>query len=457
MTSGMTNRLVAERPQPSDPRPWRFPAFERRAVAGGRVIAAHLPGRPLAVLSLVVDAGAVTEPAGQEGVAQVLAAALSEGTQRRDAYEFAVAGERLGASWQAHADWDSLRCGFEVPAGELPAAAELLAEAVREPGLSDATLDRVRDERLDEVAVDMSQPGPRAGTAFADAVFTPASRYSIPDGGDLESIGRVGNDAVRAFHHSRVVPAAATLVVVGDLDGIDVDVLGRAVFDGWAADPPAPVAPDVTVHGGGRRVVLVDRPGSVQSMLYVGHDGPPRSTPDYVAMTTMSLALGGMFSSRLMSKLREEKGYSYGAYGGYDCRRHGGVFVSRAAVQTEVTAPALSDLVAELQRMHDGGVTEDELDRARSYRAGIFPINFAGPGAVAAGLGELVVHGHPDDHFDRLRAAILDVGTDEVNAAAAARLRPDDLVAVVVGDAATVGADIRALDLGPVHVVHDAG
>jgi zinc protease len=203
--------------------------------------------------------------------------------------------------------------------------------------------------------------------------------------------------------------------------------------------------------------VLVDRPRSVQSMLYVGHDAPARRTPDYVPMTTMALALGGMFNSRLNYRLREDKGYTYGAFGGFDCRRDGGVFAARAAVQSEVTAPALTTLVNEVTLMHEAGLTADELDNARNYRAGIFPINFSGPGAVASGLGDLVVHGHPDDHFDRLRAEILAVGLDAVNEAAASRLRPADLVAVVVGDADAIGDDLRAADLGPVEVVRDGG
>jgi predicted Zn-dependent peptidase len=204
-----------------------------------------------------------------------------------------------------------------------------------------------------------------------------------------------------------------------------------------------------------RRIVLVDRPGSVQSMLYAGHDGPPRAIDDYVPMTTMALSLGGMFSSRLMYRLREDKGYTYGAYGGYDCRRHGGVFVARAAVHTEVTAPALADMVGEIRLMHDEGIKEDELDLARRYRSGIFPINFAGSPAVAAGLSELVVHGFPDDHFDRLRAQIEAVTADEVTAAARSRLRPDDLVSVVVGDASVVADSLGEIGLGPVEVVTD--
>jgi predicted Zn-dependent peptidase len=397
----------------------------------------------------------VTEAAGHEGVALLVARALSEGTVDRDAYAFAVAGERLGAGWRADVDWDSLRCGFEVPAGELPAAAELLAEAVREPRFDTPTLDRVRDERLDELRLDLSQPGPRAAAAFAAAVFTADSRYSRPDGGDVRSVSGINSDDVRAFHATRFAPGTATLIVAGDLSGTDIDALGRTVFDGWKGPQPEAPRPAVSANGGDRRIVLVDRPGSVQSMLYVGHDAPARRTPDYVPMTTMALALGGMFNSRLNYRLREDKGYTYGAFGGFDCRRDGGVFVARTAVQSEVTAPALTDLITELTLMHDEGLTAEELERARSYRAGIFPINFAGPGAVASGLGELVVHGHPDDHFDRLRAQILAVTTEEVNVAAGARIRPDDLVAVVVGDAATIAEDLRATGIGPVEVVKD--
>jgi predicted Zn-dependent peptidase len=190
-------------------------------------------------------------------------------------------------------------------------------------------------------------------------------------------------------------------------------------------------------------------------MVMVGHDGPPRKIDDYVAMTTMALVLGGMFSSRLNLKIREEKGYAYGAAGGFDCRKHGGVFAARAAVHSDVTVPALADLVAEIERMHSGGVQEAELEQARAYRAGVFPINFAGVMAVASGLGELVVHDFADDHFDRLRDQVLAVSKDQLDAAATSRLRPQDLVTVVVGDADGFAADLEGLGLGPVTVVPD--
>jgi len=448
--------LIADRPAPGPPRPWSFPKFDRREIAGGRVLTCHLPGKPLAVIDLVADAGAVTEPTGKEGVAEIVVRALSEGAGSYDAYGFAVAGERLGATWRSQTDWDSLRCGFEVPVADLVGAAELLAAAVREPHLDEPSLLRVRDERVDEIRLDQSQPGPRASAAFAAAVWAAGCRYAVPDGGTADSVSDLTPDDVRAFHAARLRPGAVTLIVVGDLDTVDVDAAARAVFAGWAGGEAAsttPAPPTTTADGG--RVIVVDRPGSVQSMLYAGHDAPNRRTPDYVPMTTMALVLGGMFNSRLNYRLREDKGYSYGAFGSFDTRRDAGVFTARSAVQTEVTAPALADAVAEIRTMHESGATETELEQARSYRAGVFPINFAGPGAVASGLAELVVHGLADDHYDRLRQDVLDVELDAVNAAAAQRLRPDDLVAVVVGDASAVADELRATGLGPVEVLTD--
>jgi zinc protease len=447
--------LVAERPAGGAPRPWTFPTFRRLEVAGGRVLAAHLPGRPLAVVQLVVDAGAMSEPAGQQGVAELVVQALSEGAGDRDAYAFAVAGERLGASWLASADWDSLRCGFEVPVGDLAAATDLLADAVRRPRLEAATLARLRDERIDEIRVEQSQPASRAMIAFTDAVFSDTSRYAVSEGGSLESVAAITDADVATFHAGRLGPATATLVVVGDLAEVDVEDLGRRVFDGWTAEPSAVPAPVVAARASGRRVLIVDRPGSVQSILVCGHPGPRRDIPDYVAMTTMAMVLGGMFTSRLNLKLREEKGYAYGAFGGFDTRRDGGVFVARAAVQSEVTVPALADLVHEIVRTHDHGVQADELEQARSYRAGVFPISFAGTGSVASGLADLVTHGFPDDHFDRLRASILEVTKPELDQAASTRLTPDDLLTVVVGDAAQFATELQDAGLGPVEIVPD--
>jgi predicted Zn-dependent peptidase len=419
------------------------------------MLSAHLPGRALAVTSLVVDAGAALEPRGHEGVAEIVARAMSEGAAGLDSYEFGVAGERLGASWRSSTDWDSLRIGFEVPVTELGAATELLADAARSADFADEALDRVLDERIDEIGIERSQPAVLAAEALGAAIFAPQSRYAAPDGGDPASLDALGREDIRRYRDGRVRRDSATLVIVGDLEAVDLDALGNRVFDGWDGAATGASAPEVAARAPGRRTVVIDRPGSVQSVVMVGHDGPARAIDDYVAMTTMALVLGGMFSSRLNLKLREEKGYAYGAFGGFDTRKHGGVFAARAAVQSEVTIPALADMVAEIERVHREGITSDELEQARAYRAGVFPVNFAGVMPVASGLGDIATQGFADDHFDTLRARILDVTLDEVNATAHSRLRPDDFVTVVVGDASGFVNDLPSLGLGPVEIVHD--
>jgi predicted Zn-dependent peptidase len=418
-------------------------------------MAAHLPGRPLAVASLIFDAGAALEPRGHEGIAEIVARALSEGAAGRDAYEFGVAGERLGAGWRASSDWDSLRAGFEVPVNDLPAATALLADAVRSATFADDALDRVLDERIDEISIDRSQPAVLASEALGAALFAPTSRYAAPDGGTQSSLDALGREDIRRFRDARLRKETATLVVVGDLSEVDVDALGRLVFDGWDGVASGGTPPDVVPRASGRRTVVVDRPGSVQSVVMVGHDGPARAIDDYVAMTMMALVLGGMFSSRLNMKIREEKGYAYGAFGGFDTRKHGGMFAARASVQSEVTVPALADIVAEIERVHSDGLRSDEVEQARAYRAGVFPVNFAGVSPVASGLGDIATHGFVDDHFDQLRAGILDVTLEEINASAHSRIRPEDFVTVIVGDASGFVDDLPSLDLGPVEIIRD--
>lgn len=446
--------LIAVRPEPGPARPYRFPPVVREAVAGGEVVAAHLPGHRLAVAVLLLDAGAGREPVGREGLAAVVAKALEEGTTRRDAPGYALALERLGSQLSLSVDWDAFRASVQVDVERLRPAVELLAEAVRTPRLDPADVTRVRDDEVTALRMYWANPGPRADAALRADLFGTDVRAGRPMDGDPVSVASVTVDDVTGYHADWLT-RPGTLLVVGDLDRLDLAELGALAFAGAAGEPVEPGIPLDVAMRIDRRILLVDRPGSVQSTLRLGHTAPHRAHPDYVPMTLAGTVLGGAFTSRLNHLLREVRGYTYGVRADFGLSRRFGRFVTSAGVQTEVTAPALVDAVAEIDRTQTEGVTEEELAVARAWRAGQLSVELQTPGAIANALATVVTYGFPDDYHARLREQLLSAEGAQVSAAAAAYLRPRGLTLVVEGDAAVIEDDLAATGLGEVLPVAD--
>lgn len=437
--------LVETRPEAGTARPYAFPAVVRRTVGGGLVVAAHLPGQRLATASLMLDAGAARESAGREGTASVLAKALEEGTAKRDSAEYALALEGLGAELSTSVDWDAFRAGVSVPVDRLRAAVELLAEAARTPKMAPDDVARVRDDEAAALRMEWAQPGPRADAALRADLFGADERYGHPLYGDPDSVAAVTIEDVLTFHEAWL-RRPGVLLVAGDLDRLDLDALGAAAFAGSTGEPLPVEGPlDVPVRDT-RRVVLIDRPGSVQSALRLGHRAPHRAHPDYVPMTLAATVLGGAFTSRLNHLIREVRGYTYGIRADFATSRRFGRFGVTSSVQTAVTGPALVDTIGEVARTRDEGVTEEELAVARSWRAGQLSVEMQTPGAIAGALATLVLHGLPDDYYATLRRQYLESTVAEVSAAAADHLHPDGLTVVVEGDAETLGAAESLLD-----------
>ncbi|MFC0532251.1 M16 family metallopeptidase [Phytohabitans kaempferiae] len=437
--------LVADRPGPGAARPYRFPAVVRH----DGVVAAHLPGQALAVAILLLDAGAGRESSGREGLATVVAKALEEGTTKRDSAAYALALESLGAELFTSVDWDAFRVGVQAPVDRLPDAVALLAEAARTPRLDPADVARVRDDEATALRMDWADPGPRAEAALRADLFGRDLRHGRPLHGDPDSVAAVTADDVVDYHRTWF-GQPGTLLVAGDLTSVDLDALGAVAFAGAGAPVPGPGGPLPFEPRTGRRVVLVDRPGSVQSTLRLGHVAPHRAHPDYVSMTLAATVLGGAFTSRLNHLIREVRGYTYGIRGEFGQSRRFGRLLVSAGVQTAVTVPALVDTVGEISRMAAEGVTEPELAVARSWRAGQLSVELQTPGAIAGALATLVVHGLPDDYHAKLRGELLAADVAQVSEATARHLHPAGLTLVVEGDAAVIRDELVASGLGEV-------
>ncbi|HEX8024954.1 MAG TPA: pitrilysin family protein [Candidatus Limnocylindrales bacterium] len=453
--------VVAERPTPGEPRPYHFPSFERVALANGfGLIAVDLPGRELVTASLVIPSGASDEPDELAGVTTLMARGLTEGTERHDAIALVEAGERLGASLHAEAGWDAISVGIDVPVERLGPALDLVAEVLAEPTFPAHEIDRLREERLNDILQAKADPRRRAEEHFVDTIYTRDSPYRRPASGVQETVERLDAAACAATLAARFDPARMTLIVGGDLEGVDVQELVERRFGGWARSATAAASRAIVAASalpGDRRVIRVDhRPGSVQTEIRIGHVGLPRLIPDFHALSVMSAILGGLFLSRLNHRLREEKGYTYGASAGFDLRRAPGPFAARTAVNSEVTVPAVVDTLAELERMRTEDVTADELDAARDFLVGVFPLRFETPPAVVGSIAGLIVQGLPYDELARYRPAIEAVSTADVRAVAEAQLHPDRAAIVLTGDADGFLPALEAAGLGEITVEREA-
>ena len=448
--------ILDSRPTPGTPREYHFPPFERARLGNGlTVVFANVPGRPLLGAALIMPGGGWTEPADQAGITVLTARAMPEGTKRLDANEFIEASERLGAEIHADASWEALTATMEVPRSRFGAALALMAEMAFEPAFPGDEVERLRDERLNDLLQAWSDPRRRSERVFPETVYAPDTPYSRPLAGVQSTVRNLDRDAVVERHRRLLDPSRSTLVVCGDLTGVPLMELAEEHLGRMSAGPEGSADGELGVapHPAGARIVLVDRPSAPQSELRIGHVGVPRKTPDFHAISVLNAILGGTFNSRLNRVIREEKGYSYGIHSSFDMRRRAGPFVVRTAVETAVTVPALVETLRIVREFGQTEVEPEELKIARDYLVGVFPLRFESAAQVGAALSGLVIFGLPDDELDRYRPQISAIGAADVLAAANRNIRPSEMSVVVVGDAKQVEGPLRDAGLGEVEVI----
>ena len=447
---------MISRPPAGSPRPYRFPDFTHDRLANGLgVWLVPLPERELVSIHLMTDAGAATEEEAQAGIAALTAQLLVTGTERLDAASFAETTERLGIEVSSESSWDSARAGFTALGSKLDDGLALLAEMIRSPRLDESEFDRLKGERLNDILQARADPGRLADESFLREVYAADVPYGRLSAGTPESIGALDVAAAREFHASRYAPNVADIVIAG---AIEPDTARAAVerhLGDWAGEGAGHRTFDPRQRGG-RRVVLVDRPGSVQSELRVGHMGIDRHHPRYFPALVMAALLGGVFGSRLNRRLREELGYTYSARCSFDPRRATGPFSATAAVQTEVTVDAIRELLGQLELMRAEAPGDQELAEVRDFLVGVFPLRFETTAGIAAALEPLAVYDRPADYWHAYRSRLESVAADDVLGAAQELVRPDDALILLTGDAGKIRDELASADLGPLEVVSPA-
>lgn len=432
-----------------------FPDVQRRTLSNGlQLWVVERPGVPIVNVQLIVDAGGMQDPADRPGLASLTAAMLTEGTATRSATEIADELDFLAANLNAMAGQEVASVSLQTLARNLEHALAIFADIVVNPAFPESEWSRVRDQRLVSLLQALDQPPTIANQRFARIVYGDAHPYGRPVPGTPDAVRGTTPEIMRDFHRQRYVPNNSSLIVVGDIRTDRIAQQLERSFAGWRRGPAtvassfADPAPQQAT-----RIFLIDKPGSAQSQVRIGHVGVTRAHHDYFPLLMMNTILGGQFTSRINLNLREDKGYTYGARSGFDMGRLAGPFVAQAGVQTAVTKESLIEFMKELTEIRDARpVTEEEIEFARMSIIRREPLTLESNAQIASRVQQLILYGLPDDYFDHYNQRIAAVTREDVNRVAREYLHPERFAIVVVGDRAQIESGLRELPY-PVEIV----
>lgn len=410
---------------------------------------------PLVQLSLIISGGSKAEGL-QHGLASFTARMLTEAAGTRDANGLQSELGFLGAQLFAASGTDAFTISLNVPTRSLAAALNLMADVALRPAFRASDIRRQRDLRLASLLQRKDQPTQVAALAFNQLLFPAGHPYHYASDGDSASTAALDSATVREFYEHAFVPSRAKFIVVGDVTETEMRTLLSAKFGSWKQTALPVVLAEVTVKpvaNDKTNVYLLDKPDAAQSVIYVGAPGVDRLNPDYASLVVMNTILGGSFSSRLISNLRETKGYTYGINSSFRWAPAAGPFGVSTAVRTNVTDSSLVEIFKELRAIRDTPVDSIELQRAKAYVSLALPARFETNGQIAGQLVDLGMYGLPLRSVTEFGATVNAVSRSDVQRVARQYIPIDRMTIVVVGDLAKIRTGIEALKLGAVSVL----
>jgi zinc protease len=454
------NRPVFERPDTLPTRPtitppdtsYLPPAAERFTLDNGlKVIVVSNHEVPIVSLRLGLVCGAWTDPPELQGVASMASSMITRGTENYTADELAEVLDTLAIRLSGSADHDSASVQASCLTEQADRTMSLLAEVVRHPTFPQDELKLMADQMRTGLMVSMTQPEYIADRELRLRLWGdhPYARSDTPELADLE---RITPDDLRNWWNTYVRPDLAVLIVAGDVTAEDARQLARRYLADWQAEGPPPQLNEPSPpENKDTHIYLVDRPGSIQSQIRLGHVSINRHHPQWFRAAVLTQVFGGAFNSRLSEAVRIREGLTYGAYGGFDARRFAGRLIVFTSTKTRSTAEALQLVIDETRRMITEPVTKQETSVAVSYLTGSFAGDRETPQAVASDLWLIEQCGLPQDYNAQYLAGVAETTPTLLEQAAAALMHPDSLVIVVVGDAKKIKDHLEAI--APVTVV----
>jgi zinc protease len=422
-------------PRPLPARPVSFPPYELRTMPNGmQVIIVMHHEQPEVTARLIIRAGAAYDPPGKSGTASLVGSLLNQGTNTKSAFEIADAIDSIGGALGTGADSDVTSATVLVMKDSFGVGMDMLADVIRRPAFAPEEIERQRRQTIENLGVSLESPDFLARAVLNRLVYG-FHPYGMPDTGLPETIAKITRDDLVEFHRRYFAPNNSILAIVGDISADEAMAAANRVFGDWQRqsvqfpmlpDPPRPT----------RRVVVIDKPGSVQTSVRVGQLGIPRKSPDYMSMDQAVRILGGEGSNRLFRVLRSERGLTYSASADLNPMLLAGDITAETDTRTEASGEAVRVIVDEFTRLQRERIGDGELSGAQAYMTGSFPLSIETPGAIARQVVNAVFYDLSLDELRTYRQRANAVTPDDVLRVARTYVQPDRLSIVMVGDAA---------------------
>nr|WP_245842985.1 pitrilysin family protein [Sphingomonas laterariae] len=429
-----------------------FPAIERATLSNGmQVVLARRTTVPTVRIALSFDAGNAADPKAKLGTQALMLSLLDEGTKTRNSIQIAEEQERLGAAIGTSANMDRTSVTLFALKPNLAPSLDLLADVVRNPAFDPAEVERLRAQLVTSIAAENTQPRGIARRALPELLYGKVHPYGVPLSGSGTEAGvkAVTRDDLFAFHNAWLRPDNGKIFVAGDTTLAEIKPLLEARFGQW--QPTANVAKGAKLFRMDRmarppRIVLIDRPQSPQSYIMAGQLLPFKGVDDPLTFSAANEVVGGSFLSRLNMDLREDKGWAYGAFTSAPMVRDTMPLYLIAPVQTDRTGDSIAAAIGDVKTfLTTKGVDAEEHERTINNQIRSLPGSFETSSDLLGGLMSIDAFGRPDDYYTRLADRYRAITAADMDKAARAAIRPDDLIWVVVGDAAKVRPQLEKL------------
>lgn len=451
----------SELPAPGAPPRAELPKLQRSTLSNGvKVILAERHNIPVVNVWTLLDAGYAADQFANPGTASLAMTVLTNGTKTRSALDISDEQLSLGAQLQTYSTLDLSVVRLSALKPNLDASLALYADVILNPSFPDSDFQREKKQRAAAIEREKVQPFTMALRVFPGLMYGKGHAYGNPltGSGTQASVAKIERADLVKFHDTWFRPNVATLVVVGDTTLAEVKPKLEKLFSGWRPGT-TPKKNLANVQLPQKPVVyFIDRPGAQQSMIMAGQPTRPKNNPQEVAIDVLNDIVGGTFSSRLNSNLREDKHWSYGAFSTVMAAQGQSPFIALAPVQTDKTKESLAEMNQELRGfVGQRPVTADELSRDQSNRTLAMPGSHETIDSVGRAISSIVSFGFPDDYYDTLAAKIKALRTSDLQDAAQSILHPDQMIWVVVGDRSKIEAGVRDLHLGELRFIDADG